>query len=287
MTTDVTVSPEDLLLRPKKPEVQTEHFPFFVLDDFVGPELYARLVEEFPRPDEMRAKIENGKRLVNNRQLDDDGSKDAFFADKPTWKAVIDILGSELFVGDLEALLRPHLVRHRLLGAFRKWRLDGVKVPLIDRSVQLTYEWSCMVPGEYLNPHTDKVAKMATFVWHFPEPGWKDEFDGSTLFMTAKRARHNINWANFKLPFEELDVVLKSEARANRLVMFAKTGNSWHAVPPIECDPGVNRRVFIFNYRYPVEVANSFSTRAIESFHRRSQGWLFKDFPEVNRKPGM
>lgn len=287
MTSDITITESDLLLQSKNPPMQTEHFPFFVLDDFVRPEVYTRLVEEFPKQSEMRSKIVNGKRFVNNRQLDEEDSKEDFFADKPTWKAVIDILGSQVFTDDLSGLLRPHMLRHRLFGALRRWQIDGAKVPLIDRSVQLTYEWSCMVPGEYLNPHTDKVAKMATFIWHFPEPGWKDEFEGSTLFMTAKRARHNVNWANFKLPFEELDVIEKSDVRANRLVMFAKTGNSWHAVPPIACDEGVHRRVFIFNYRYPVEVANSFSTRAFESLHRRSQGWLFRDFPDVNRKPGM
>jgi hypothetical protein len=287
MTDLHAVTPQDVLLSPKRPSMRTEHFPFFVLDDFVDKDLYDRLVAEFPRYDEMRSKIVNGKRFVNNRQLDDENGKDAFFADKPTWKAVIDILGSQEFVSDLEGLVRPHMIRHRLLGAFRRWRLDGAKVPIVDRPLQLTYEWSCMVPGEYLNPHTDKVAKVATFIWHFPEPGWKDEFEGSTLFMSAKRPKHNINWANFKLPFEELDVIEKSEVRANRLVMFTKTGNSWHAVPPIECDTGVHRRVFIFNYRYPVETANSFSTRAVESLHRRSQGWLFKDFPDVNRKPGM
>jgi hypothetical protein len=143
-----------------------------------------------------------------------------------------------------------------------------------------------MPAASFINPHTDKATKLETFIWHFPEGRWRDEDRGGTLFMAPKRRKHNANWANFKLPFEELEVLDRSETKRNRLVIFAKTGNSWHAVPKIECGEGVYRRVFIFNYRVPVERTGTLPVRALESFYRRSEGWRFKDFPDVNRKPG-
>lgn len=275
----------DLRISAKKPAINESHFPFFILDDFVSADMYAQLLAEFPTHEEMGTAYQHGKVFVNNRQLEDENRKDTFFADKPAWRSLVNVLGSQAFAHDLECVLRPHLFKHRMLGALRKWRVDGAKMPPLDRSVQLTYEWSGMPSGAYINPHTDKAAKLATFVWHFPETGWTDEDEGATLFMSAKRAKHNWNWANFKLPFEELDLIERSDVKPNRLVMFAKTGNSWHAVPPIKCGKDVYRRVFIFNFRYPVEVANSLPARAFESFHRRSQGWLFDDFADVNRKP--
>lgn len=275
-----------LSISSKNPALQTQHFPFFILDNYVDQTLYQKLCDEFPSSEEL-SHSSSGRYFINNRHLEDAGLMEAFLEDRPTWRHVLEILSSQEFMDDFYAYLRPHLFRHRFLGAYRKWRKEKAVMPPFDRAVQLTYQWGGMRTGSYLNPHTDKAAKLATFIWHFPDPNWRDEDQGATLFMTAKRSIHNLNWANFKLPFEELDVLARSEVKPNRLVMFAKTANSWHAVPTVKCREDVLRRAFIFNYRYPVEVANSFSARAFESFHRRSQGWLFKEFDDVNRKPGM
>jgi hypothetical protein len=275
-----------LAISSKNPDTKTQHFPFFILDNYVDQSLYEKLSEEFPSTEELSISASN-RFFINNRHLEDAGMKKAFLKDRPAWRKVLEVLSSQEFMDDFSAYIRPKLFRHRFLGACRKWRKEKALMPPFDRAVQLTYQWGGMRPGSYLNPHTDKAAKLATFIWHFPEPGWRDEDQGATLFMTAKRAQHNMNWANFKLPFEELDVLERSEVKPNRLVMFAKTGNSWHGVPTVMCGEHVMRRAFIFNYRYPVEVANSFTTRAFESFHRRSQGWLFKEFDDVNRKPEM
>ncbi len=275
----------DMLLSRRKPKLKCEHFPYFILDDFAPSGLFEKLEAEFPRYEEMSGSHQHGKVFVNNRDLV--GREDAFFEYRPAWREVIDFLGSPEFVEDFSRLVRPGLVPHRYLGAFRKWRLDTQRkhTPLIERPIQLTYEFSGMPADSFINPHTDKATKLANFIWHFPERRWRDQDRGGTLFMTAKRRKHNVNWANFKLPFEELEILDSSETKPNRLVMFAKTGNSWHAVPKIQCADGVYRRVFIFNYRMPVERTGTLPVRALESYYRRSEGWRFRDFPDVNRKP--
>ena len=276
------VNVKALLMSAQEPDLKSSHFPYFVIDDFAPADLFAQLGAEFPTPDEMTGRYQHGKKFINNRDIV--GKEDDFFASRPTWRAVVEFLGDALFVDDLSGLLRSCLIRHRYLGAFRKWRLHSERaaVPLVERPVQLTYEFSGMPPGSYVNPHTDKATKLATFVWHFPEPGWGTEDQGATLLMTPKRSRHKVNWANFKLPFDELNVI---EVRPNRLLMFAKTRNSWHAVPKVECGEDVYRRVFIFNYRLPVEHGGKLPVRAMESFYRRSEGWRFREYDDVNRKP--
>ena len=274
-----------LLLSAHKPDIKSRHFPYFILDDYAPASLFAKLEAEFPTHEEMTGRHQHGKIFINSRDLVE--QEDDFFASRPTWRSVIDFLGDAAFVNDLSGLLQSSMIKHRYLGAFRKWRLDtdGVTVPLVQRPVQLTYEFSGMPSGSYINPHTDKATKLATFIWHFPEPGWRSEDQGATLLMSPKQLRHNANWANFKLPFEELDILDRSDVRPNRLVMFAKTGNSWHAVPQIECQDDVYRRVFIFNYRLPVEFTGQLPVRVMESFYRRSEGWRFREFVDVNRKP--
>jgi hypothetical protein len=276
---------QTLLLSGRPPALRKSHFPYFILDEFAPEELFAQLEAEFPTHDELSGRHQHGKIFINNRDLL--GQEDDFFAGRPTWRSVIDFLESTAFVDDFAGLIRSSMFKHRFLGAFRKWRLDtdGSNIPLVERAAQLTYEFSGMPAGSFINPHTDKATKLATFIWHFPEPGWRAEDQGATLLMSPKNTRHNANWANFKLPFEELDVLDRSDVKANRLVMFTKTGNSWHAVPRVECRDDVYRRVFIFNYRLPVENTGTLPVRALESFYRRSEGWRFREYSDVNRKP--
>jgi len=37
----------------------------------------------------------------------------------------------------------------------------------------------------------------------------------------------------------------------------------------------------------PFEDRSSFTQRAFESYYRRTEEWRYKDFPEINHKPGM
>lgn len=281
------VSLDDVLLSKKCPDIQSEYFPFFVLDEFVPTWLYNKLEAEFPTLDTVINQYTHGKLFINSRNIEN--SREEFFSERPHWRMLVEILESQEFISDVEKMLRPHLMRHRYFGALRKWRAhpNVAKLPPLDRATQIAYEWSAMPPGSHLTPHTDKCAKLVTFVWHFPEKNWDPQFKGATQFLKPRNRRHNVNWSNFKLPFNEVERVHVSEVKSNRLVMFAKTGNSWHAVAPIECPEGITRRVFVFNIGMPFKDRSSFTMRAFESLHRRTEGWRFKEFKEVNRKPEM
>ena len=283
----IDLSLDDVLLSKKDPNIQSEHFPYFELDDFVPSWLYEKLEAEFPTLDNVTNKYAHGKLFINSRNVEE--HCDDFFADRPHWKKLIEILESQEFISDVERILRPRLLRHRYLGALRKWRVypNGGGFSPLNRATQIAYEWSAMPPGSLLTPHTDKCAKLVTFVWHFPEKNWRAQYKGATQFLKPRNRRHSINWSNFKLPFDQMEKLHVSEVKPNRLVMFAKTGNSWHAVAPIECPEGVTRRVFVFNIGMPFEDRGSFTMRAFESFHRRTEGWRFREFSEVNRKPGL
>ena len=110
METTSYVNFADLLLRPKRPRIQSDYFPYFILDDYVSAPLYQRLLEEFPVREEMLSSYQHGKRMINNRQLAEHDQEEAFFRNRPAWRQITEILGSQAFVDDLESMLRPYIL---------------------------------------------------------------------------------------------------------------------------------------------------------------------------------
>lgn len=275
---------EEIRLGNKTIPMQWKPFPFFSMPNFVSPELYAKLIEEFPTEADMPKKVQNGKFFINCRDLT--GHEDAFFRNRPHWAAVVEGLRSQAFLDDLSSLLRSSFLTKRPPVALQNWKIwPGPYRALLDRPVQVTYEFSSTPPGAYLNPHTDKFAKIATFVWHFPLPEWDDSCFGPTEFYAPKNPIHNVNWSNYKLPYSAVDVIGTNEAKANTIGMFAKTDRSWHGVPAIVSPNNVPRRCFIFNFSTPIPMRNHFWHRGWEALHRRSENWRHRDFADVNRKP--
>ena len=195
------ISLDDILLSKKPVRLQHDSFPFFELDDFVPQWLYEKLEAEFPSLDTSANQYVDGKLFINSRHVED--CRDEFFAGRPYWKQLIEILESQDFASDVGRILRPYLLRHRYFGALRKWRAsrNGRILSPFNRATQIAYEWSAMPQGARLMPHTDKCAKLATFVWHFPSKNWQPQYKGATQFLAPKMRKHNVNWSNFKLPF--------------------------------------------------------------------------------------
>lgn len=91
--------------------------------------------------------------------------------------------------------------------------------------------------GGFLEPHTDSATKFASLLLYFPDPEWNDSFDGGTEFYRPLKTAGNENWGNRRVPFDDLESFKLSRYRPNRLIGFAKSKNSYHAVRPLAC-PG-------------------------------------------------
>ncbi len=88
--------------------------------------------------------------------------------------------------------------------------------------------------GGHLTPHTDAPTKIVTLIVSMMRPGeWNPTFGGGTDVNVPKDDRLAFNQMNEPARFEDMDVVATYDYAPNQAVVFVKTFNSWHSVPPI------------------------------------------------------
>ena len=90
--------------------------------------------------------------------------------------------------------------------------------------------------------------KLVSGFLYFPEPGWKDEWGGHTVYYQAKHdSSLDQNWKNARLAVDDLEPFHVNQFVPNHLSLFLKSANSHHAVSPLECPPGTARNTLNFN----------------------------------------
>ncbi len=97
------------------------------------------------------------------------------------------------------------------------------------------FEFSALpADGGHLNPHTDAPTKIVTIIVSMMRPGdWNAEFGGGTDVNVPRDDRFSFNQMNELARFEDMDVVATYDYAPNQAVLFVKTFNSWHFVPPM------------------------------------------------------
>ena len=277
----------DLLISPKKPDITYDPFPYFYIDDYLPKDLYAALHEEFPSMTffDGRNNVDRANRL-RKMALNPRGERYAeFLASSPSWTKVIDALRSDAFLKDVEGLLRPALVQARGVAGRRGWwnhTSASRRVPIVERPVEFSCEFSRLSRGAFLYPHTDKPEKLVSFLLYFPEPDWEQRYGGATDLYRVKQAKHDRNWSGRAVTFDAVDTVFRSEFRSNRLMVFVKSRNSYHGVSPVTPPDGVARKSFNFNVIVPREQWGGIGKRLVDSYRWRTEEWRFREFTDVN-----
>ncbi len=112
----------------------------------------------------------------------------------------------------------------------------------------LTLEWYYAWQGCSVSPHCDARRKRATHIFYFnTEEDWQPEWGGEILMLEdAGRFR-----AHSAPDFDDLRVAASLTPRGNRSLLFARTEHSWHGVRPLQCPPGVLRKLFIVTVNTP------------------------------------
>ena len=113
----------------------------------------------------------------------------------------------------------------------------------------LTLEWYYAWQGCSVSPHCDARRKLATHIFYFnAEEDWQREWGGDILILEdAGRFR-----AHSAPDFDDLRVAASLMPRGNRSLFFARTEHSWHGVRPLQCPPGVLRKLFIVTVNVPM-----------------------------------
>ncbi len=104
----------------------------------------------------------------------------------------------------------------------------------------LTYEWHYAWQGCSVSPHCDAARKIATHLFYFNHEEWDPAWGGQTLILDDGGC-----FRTHSAPkFDELRVAGSSPPRGNNSLLFQRTPHSWHGVRPLNCPPGIMRRVF-------------------------------------------
>jgi hypothetical protein len=154
---------------------------------------------------------------------------------------------------------------------------------ILDRRVQVNFEFSRLPAGAYLTPHTDKLGKLASLLFYFPHPEWRDAYQGNTEFYAPTDPSMRRNWSNRHLDFDGVKPFLSVDFKPNTLVGFVKTADSYHGVREISCPDGLERTSFNLNFSVPIADQRTLFGRGISSYHRRLEAWNLRHVPDLKK----
>lgn len=248
------LSVESVLMSGRVKDLTPDPIYLFTVDDFLPADVYQELLATFPG-EEYFVTLGGGnypgkKRVfVGARQPE---AFQQFLTRYPVWQELFDQLATQAFIDEVYRLLRPGLLKARGLSALKPWRKAvGAKpsAPPWAQLIQPHFGFSRLDAGAFVPPHTDIPAKLASLILYFPEPGWQDSYGGVTAFYRLKDRSQAKQWENHRADtFDKLETVKTIAFKPNRLVVFAQSTWSYHAVPEITCPPGMVRNSLNFNY---------------------------------------
>ena len=251
------IHPQMLLLSSRVKHVTYHPFVLCSVDDYLPPEIYQALLEHFPNDEYFVGEVHDQKHS-HKRFFTSERNPEVFqefCGQNLLWRRFFECLSSREFSSDLYRLLRRGLIQSRGLSGLRSWRKADDRAAgwarFWTQPFVPYFEFSQLGAGSHVLPHTDKASKLVSMILYFPHPSWTKDYAGGTGFYRPKSARLERNWANRTVAFEELELWRGFDFVPNRLVVFLKSHNSYHAVPPIRCPEDLRRNTLNFNYIAP------------------------------------
>jgi hypothetical protein len=245
-----------LSLRPT--QFARNPFTHFEVDGFLPTGTYRALDRSFPGIARFSSKTAEGKRAFDAR----DAQLAKFWQETPVWRELRDAFRSPQFVAEAFTLCRRATVSARGWRGLKPWVLKerAPRRRFYRRFVQpvdVTFEFSCLMEGSWIVPHTDGGSKLLSLMLYFPEDDWSPEWGGGTDYYEARSEdarRKWSNWRNEHVNAQNIDAFFADYTTmrtvgfvANRLAGFVKSADSYHGVQPIRCPAGRTRRSLNIN----------------------------------------
>lgn len=251
--------------------IAEDPFVYGYADDFLPTDLYESLKAEFPDFDsfdefETLRKGKRRRRVEMNAELPSGLSA--------AWRAFIEDLRSPDFLSDCRQWIEPWMSAARPSSSHPWWfKCLGGRPGLRQWDVDLECQFSTFSSGNSLTPHTDSTDKVLAFILYFADHDWRPEWRGGTIIYRPVQTRHNANWSNRRLKPHQVTPECEITFRANRLVFFVKSSNSWHGVAPVNCPEDVIRKSFNFHITIPQKYRKPsryrFTEKLIKWYDRR------------------
>ncbi len=240
-----------------------EPYPVGVCRGFIAGDFYRQLIEQFP-PTELFGHHPDGqsyKEILS--ELFEPDAYHAFVRRTPVYLELYRYIKSRAFIHDVLNCFERNSIQLNLFNAKITSTTLPLVVPLYHRieyalrrlrkqksALRARFEFSALPSdGGCIRPHTDAPTKIITPVVSIVQPGeWNPAWKGGTDILRPKDIRRNYNFVNNYLDFGECETLRTIEYVPNQCIMFLKTFNSLHSVPPIQNKGGhVSRRTLTIN----------------------------------------
>jgi hypothetical protein len=231
-------------------------FPIGVAPQFIAPDHYQRLVDHFPEMNSFGTFFDN---MSNKKALSELYNTDLYhdyIRNTPVYNDFYRYIKSADFIQDVLTCFERNYIDLGLSNSplrSTKAALHG-SVPAFLARVQNKLSWKKGLSARFefsalpsdggsVRPHTDAPDKLITLVISILNPGeWDPAWKGGTDVLKPKDIRKNYNFYNKYLDFEDCDVIRTIEYVPNQCILFLKTFNSLHSVPPIQNQGGTTLR---------------------------------------------
>lgn len=193
---------------------------------------------------------------------------DAVAGASQTWLQFLKGLKTFGFWNMVATTIYPIMRRNREAGLLASQWPANVRAAIdqpdgfaqfIRHSTKPYFELSYLYPGDMNSPHSDDWKKLVSMIVYFPPENWRADYGGGTVFLQAKTDLASRPWyketmnrvpvADSKAFFADMEPFFRAEYQRNSCVVFCKTNNSFHAVEPIKCPPGLARRAFVLGLK--------------------------------------
>jgi hypothetical protein len=239
-----------------------EPYPVGVAREFIEPDYYRHLVENFP-PNEIFGSFfdsESNKRGLS--EIYEPYAYHQFVRENPVYREFYEYIKSPAFIHDVLNCFEQNWIRLQLFEA----KIKSSTLPLRGRAFQKIEKALCRlrrtkglrarfefsrIPsnGGNIRPHTDAPSKIITLVISILKEGeWNPRWGGGTEIIKPKDRRRSYNFHNAYLNFDECETLRTIDYVPNQCILFLKTFNSLHCVAPIQhTAPNVFRNTLTIN----------------------------------------
>lgn len=211
-----------------------EPFPIGLARPVLADDHYQRLLTSYP-PLEL---FKNIPKLGNKYSLSERFHPDQyrqFIGSQQDWRELHDWIKSQAFIKEvMETLVAHHIdLGYRDPNRLGPWK--RLREWLRGGNLSTRFEFS-MLPadGGHIMPHTDAPAKIVTLILSMVGEGeWSEEYGGGTEVNWPLDPTRSYNQLNRQADWDEVKTLHTFPFTPNQVVIFVKTFNSWHSVPPM------------------------------------------------------
>jgi hypothetical protein len=225
-----------------------EPYPIGVAREFIEPDYYRSLVENFPPIEIFGGFFDPESNKKGLSEIYNPTSYHQFVRETPVYRDFYKYIKSPDFIHDVLNCFEQNYIQLGLSESkitsstlpLRGRRFEKAEKALrrlrLKKGLRARFEFSALpARGGNIRPHTDAPSKIITLVLSILKEGeWNPGWGGGTDVIKPKDRKRTYNFLNNYFDFDECETLRTIEYVPNQCILFLKTFNSLHCVTPIQ-----------------------------------------------------